>query len=234
MSNKVQLRSSRAFYENSAVSKLTTKFMGIVPSGDEPALLIDINHGAKALTATLLGSQIVDGGTNTLLTYETSEQIHSVDEIRITNGSLTVPSVFIDAEVANNVRIAGANGGYDSDSWDYKIVLDTDGSSAIGYTGGEHGIRTTAGKAGHNIKEVRQFTIDDAGEIIIEANGERTFGKSCTVSIEGVQKASIPLRLNWSETFQNYSLQSTQLIYLYDTFTELIGATVGFSISEHN
>ena len=230
MSNKLQVRTIRAFYEDTTKSKLTVLYAGVVPSGDEPTLEIDVNNGAKALTATLTGRQVLSG--NTLMSFETSEQLHSVDVIRLSNFGVT-PSPFNDVRVANNIRIVGATGSYAADHWDYKVTIDTDGSSAIGYTAGEHGTMTDLGKT-TNIKKVRQFTIDSNGEIIVEAAYGREFGKQCTISIEGVQRASIPLRLAWSEANSNYTLQSTQLVYLYDTFQELVGATIGFSITEHN
>jgi len=233
MSNKLQIRSVRAFYEDSTKSKLTIKYAGVVPIGDNPTPILDINHGSKAMPTTFIGRQVIDGGTNTLFTFETSAQVHSVDEVRVSN-TANVPTEFNDVHVANNVTVHGTNGSYNADRWDYVMRVDTDGGTAVGYTADEHGSYLDLGKAGQNVKKVRQFTIDNAGEIILEGTGEREFGLSCTVTIEGVQRASIPLTLAWSETNLNYTLTSTQLIYLYDTFVELIGASVGFSICEHN
>ncbi len=235
MSNKIQVRTIRAFYDSAAQSKLTVKFTGIVADANKPTLLLTANEGVKIFTPVIQGYQVVDGGTNTLITYTITPEIKELDVLLASNSG-AVPSEFRDIRVRNLVTANVFDGGiYGSDHWDYYIKIASDGATAIGYTANLHGVMLEElGKAKGNQTKLRQFTIDNAGGIVIEPSFHRQFGNTLTLSIEGVPRASLPLILTWDVVNSNYSMAATpNLVYMYDEFVAITGALIGFSISAH-
>jgi hypothetical protein len=242
MSNKLQVRTARAFYDNPLNSKLTVKFSGVIDAADMPDLQLKINGSAKSGTAMPTGVQVVDGGSNCIITYNTDLEIHPVDRVVVSNVTDKGPK-FYGIPVDNRVKVVGATGGYSSDDWDYKMVVGSDGDTPpeYGYIANVTGELITTSlknKSSRNRPHITYFTIqEDTGAIRLECGTDgtdRLFGKSCTVELEGFGRAVIPLKLTWSEANKQYDMDDIQIAYLGDTIKELVGATVGFSISEHN
>jgi hypothetical protein len=240
MSNKTQIRTIRAFYDNPLTSKLTAKFNGVIDAADMPDLDLKLNGTAKTGTATPTGVQVIDGGSNCIITYNTNIEIHPVDRLTASNTTDKGPK-FYGLPVDNRVHVIGATGGYSSDDWDYKMVVGTDGGSPAEYgfianVTGE--IVHPTLKSSRNRPHLTYFTIqEDDGSMRLECGMDGTdklFGKSCTLEIEGMGRAVVPLRLGWSEADKQYEMHDIQIGYLGDTIKELVGATVGFSITPHH
>ena len=242
MANVLQVKSIRVFYDTPVKTKLTAKFNGVITSGNEPDIVLDVNGGSKTVTTTAGGIQIVDGGSNSLITYATSVEIKETDYIVASNTDGAKLPVFYGVAVDNRV-VANPNTSYqyDSDDWDYYITLGKDGGSPeeYGYIANViGGLNLNDGKAGRNSIPLTYFTVEDGtGSMRLECGKDGTsqlFGKSCTVSIQGVPRAVVPLKLGWNETLKQYEMIDIQIGYLGDEFKTMVGGKVGISISAHH
>ena len=236
--NTLNAGSARLFYEDSTKSKLTMSFNGIVEDDEMMIPLLQLNNDGRSLTASFVGKQIVNGGTNTLLTFFTSERVSSLDKVLITNSNSSLsPLEFRDLPCANRIKVDVFNtGAWEHDLWDYYITVGVDGGvTQFGYEAGAYG----ASEFDHNRKDatqIKQFTFDSsANEFIVEPKGgKQIFGRTCRLSMEGMPKATIPIDLVWDEANKNYSASDINYSFFLDEFTLLNGARMGFSLSARN
>ena len=234
MSNVAQVRTIRAFYEDSAKSKVTIKYAGVVGVPATPPVM-KANNDGRTIGLLTPSRQVVDSGTNTIISYTTDVRISPLDKLLVSNVGGVVK--FRDQPVANLVTAdIFSSGSWNSDSWDYYIKVGADGTGTdIGYEAGAYGaMEFDQGKK--DPTQIKQFTfVTDENEFIVEPKGgKRIFGSTCRLSMQGMPKASVPIDLSWDEANQNYSMLSPQFSFYVDEFALIDGARIGFSLSARN